>query len=228
MDRPGYGLSDPQPGRSLLHWPADVAAVADSLGLDTFHLVGVSGGGPFAAAVAATLPSRVRGLALINAVPPANTPGLDGAPVAELFALARQPRRARWTLSAARALLLSRVLTARRIIGAGLPEADRACLSPAVLDAIGRVWRGALRPGVEGALSDAAILAAPWSFELETIRVQTTVWAGTADTIVPPAAAAAYVAIPGAVLQNVAGEGHYSLPLRHADRILQSLVKDAC
>ena len=35
LDRPGYGLSDPLPGRTLLDWPRDVAAAADALGLGT-------------------------------------------------------------------------------------------------------------------------------------------------------------------------------------------------
>ena len=227
VDRPGYGGSDPQPGRGLRDWPRDVAAVADALGLRRFHIAGVSGGGPFAASAAAALPARVRGLALINAVPPPQTPGLAGSGVAELFRLGRLPRRAWWVLSAARTLLRLRLLTPGRIIGPGLPEADRACLSPAMLAAIGQVWREALAPGVAGALSDAAILADPWEFALDEIRVPTVVWAGAEDSMVPAGAAAAYAAIPGAAVQVVAGEGHYSLPLRHADRILRALVNDA-
>ncbi|MGI4944133.1 MAG: alpha/beta fold hydrolase, partial [Janthinobacterium lividum] len=58
LDRPGYGRSTPQPGRTLLDWPADVAAVADRLGLAKFHVVGLSGGGPYAAACALALPDR--------------------------------------------------------------------------------------------------------------------------------------------------------------------------
>src|SRR5258708_1654460 len=34
IDRPGYGLSDFQPDRTLLDWPADVAQLADALLLD--------------------------------------------------------------------------------------------------------------------------------------------------------------------------------------------------
>src|SRR5215469_15494010 len=37
-DRPGYGLSDPLPGRTLLDWPADVAELADALGLERFAI----------------------------------------------------------------------------------------------------------------------------------------------------------------------------------------------
>ncbi|MBC7801768.1 MAG: alpha/beta fold hydrolase, partial [Gemmatimonadaceae bacterium] len=72
FDRPGYGRSSPQPGRTLLDWPRDVAEVADRLGLDRFHVVGLSGGAPYAVACAYAIPDRVRGMALVCPVPPAH------------------------------------------------------------------------------------------------------------------------------------------------------------
>ena len=56
-DRPGMGRSDPQPGHVVADWPADVAALADTLGLETFGVVGWSAGTPYAFACAA-FPSR--------------------------------------------------------------------------------------------------------------------------------------------------------------------------
>jgi pimeloyl-ACP methyl ester carboxylesterase len=50
VDRPGYGRSDHQPGRTLLDWPADVAELADALAIERFAVFGMSGGGPYAAA----------------------------------------------------------------------------------------------------------------------------------------------------------------------------------
>jgi pimeloyl-ACP methyl ester carboxylesterase len=38
-DRPGYGRSSPQPGRTMRDWPADVAALADHLDIDEFIVV---------------------------------------------------------------------------------------------------------------------------------------------------------------------------------------------
>ena len=70
LDRPGYGRSAPQRGRTLADWPADVTAVADRLGLARFHVVGLSGGGPYAAACALALPDRVLGVAMVCPVPP--------------------------------------------------------------------------------------------------------------------------------------------------------------
>jgi len=58
-DRPGYGGSDPHPGRSLLSWADDVAAVADTLELGRFGVLGISGGGPGALACASRMPERL-------------------------------------------------------------------------------------------------------------------------------------------------------------------------
>ena len=58
-ERPGYGLSDPKPGRVLLDWPNDVVELADYLGLDSFAVAGESGGGPHALACAYRLADRV-------------------------------------------------------------------------------------------------------------------------------------------------------------------------
>jgi pimeloyl-ACP methyl ester carboxylesterase len=52
VERPGFGISDDAPRRTLLDWPADVAHLADRLGALSFLLVGTSGGGPHAAVCA--------------------------------------------------------------------------------------------------------------------------------------------------------------------------------
>src|SRR5690349_8160356 len=54
-DRPGYGRSDAQTGRSVASAAADVEDLADTLGLERFAVMGVSGGGPHALACAALL-----------------------------------------------------------------------------------------------------------------------------------------------------------------------------
>src|SRR5689334_22999351 len=69
-DRPGFGMSSPHPGRTLADWPADVAALADHLGIERFALMGVSGGGPSGCACAAMLGDRVTRAAIVNSVGP--------------------------------------------------------------------------------------------------------------------------------------------------------------
>jgi pimeloyl-ACP methyl ester carboxylesterase len=48
IDRPGYGQSTPQPGRTIGAWPHDALALADHLGIDRFVTVGLSTGGAHA------------------------------------------------------------------------------------------------------------------------------------------------------------------------------------
>ena len=58
-DRPGYGGSSPQPGRSVADCAADVRAICAELGIGRLAMWGVSGGGPHVLACAALLPDLV-------------------------------------------------------------------------------------------------------------------------------------------------------------------------
>ncbi|NIV35948.1 MAG: alpha/beta fold hydrolase, partial [Anaerolineae bacterium] len=75
VDRPGHGLSDPQPGRKLLDWPGDVSQLANHLDVDSFGVMGWSAGGAPALACAARLPERVRAAAIVSSVSPPDCPG---------------------------------------------------------------------------------------------------------------------------------------------------------
>lgn len=55
-DRPGFGLSSPQPNRQMKDWPVDVEVLAKHLGLSRFAVLGGSGGGPYSLACAKFLP----------------------------------------------------------------------------------------------------------------------------------------------------------------------------
>ena len=98
LERPGYGLSDFQEQRKLLDWPNDVTAFADTLGFDRFPVVGVSGGGPYAAACAFKLPGQVTRAAIIGGVGPSDLPGaIDEMPPPRRWG-ARLARKAPWLL----------------------------------------------------------------------------------------------------------------------------------
>src|SRR5215203_315495 len=59
VDRPGYGMSDALPGRSISDGVTDMIVVADALSIDRFATVGCSTGGSYALAAAAVEPDRV-------------------------------------------------------------------------------------------------------------------------------------------------------------------------
>ena len=72
VDRPGFGLSDPEdvpPERFRAHAVRFVDDVLDELRLDSAFVAGASGGGSWALWYALDRPHRVRGLILLGSVP---------------------------------------------------------------------------------------------------------------------------------------------------------------
>ena len=104
IDRPGMGLSAFQPRRSFVDWPDDVVEVAATLGLDRFAVLGISGGGPYAAACAWKLADRLTGAGIVSSLAPFDVPG----------AIASMGRRNRLAFQLVRHLgVLRRILMAR-------------------------------------------------------------------------------------------------------------------
>jgi pimeloyl-ACP methyl ester carboxylesterase len=76
-DRPGYGGSTPQPGRSYADCAADVRAICAALRIDRLGIWGISGGGAHALACAALLPDLAVAVASLAALAPYGAEGLD-------------------------------------------------------------------------------------------------------------------------------------------------------
>jgi pimeloyl-ACP methyl ester carboxylesterase len=58
-DRPGIGQSDVRSNHSLANYPQDIVVLADSLGLDKFSILGISGGSGYILTCAAKIPDRL-------------------------------------------------------------------------------------------------------------------------------------------------------------------------
>lgn len=69
-DRPGYGLTPIDDGPTLASRTDMHVALADTLGLDRLSLLGVSGGAPYATALASRLKDRIATLALVSPMGP--------------------------------------------------------------------------------------------------------------------------------------------------------------
>ncbi len=76
-DRAGYGGSDRDAGRDVAAIAADIAAIADALGIEHFATWGGSGGGPHALACAALLGERVVAAATVASAAPSDAAELD-------------------------------------------------------------------------------------------------------------------------------------------------------
>jgi pimeloyl-ACP methyl ester carboxylesterase len=231
VDRPGYGLSDFQPARSLLDWPRDVAELADHLGLPQFSVLGMSGGGPHAAACGHALPGRVAALGLVSSPAPVwDRPELRFSapphrrPMIEL-AETDPDLVARRLLEDCRTELERIAVDSRN--GSGGPAADRAVMSdPEIRGRFEAAKLETVARGPDGYARDLFLLyVAPWGFGPEDIPVRTEIWQGDADEAVSPRIAEFFDGtIPESRLHMVPGAGHLLL-WSHTEEILRSLIR---
>jgi pimeloyl-ACP methyl ester carboxylesterase len=220
VDRPGYGYSTPDPGRSIASWVADAIELADHLSLEHLITVGCSTGGAYALAFASLELDRVEGSVACCALADMRWPegrAMMTGPSAMGGLIAGI-----WT-APDRATALERTLSVLGSDGSGLlrqspdtpfPAADIAVLTdPARLAAYSESMAEMFRFGVQGFTDDRLADGVGWeTFDVGCIQCPTIVLHGAADPMVPPAQAE-YTAglIPGAVLRVVPELGHFSI-----------------
>jgi pimeloyl-ACP methyl ester carboxylesterase len=194
LDRPGYGLSDFQPGRTILAWPRDVVEVADALGIKRFSVLGSSGGGPYALACAHELPERVTRAGIVSGVGPYEAPGAtEGMRWQNRVGFqlgARFPPLARlimWSMNRQMRRFPERTLDA--VAEAMSPVDAEIARRPEAREILGAVIAEAFRQGSRGAALDVVLLGRPWGFRLDEITHIVFLWCGEADVLAPPAMA---------------------------------------
>lgn len=225
IDRPGFGRSQFLPKRTLLDWPSDVRELAGHLGLDSFHLLGHSGGGPYAAACARELDDLLKGVAIVAGLSPMSERRTrEGMRMMNRILLS-SGRGAPWFVDLM--MKLTRKMgqdpeKMRKSLG-DLPEVDRLLIErflPEVMEITGE----AFVQGTRGATAEGRIYASPWGFELSEITVPLAIWQGTLDVNVSRSNSEIYhEAIPGSRLEIVEGEGHFSMAINQGERILGDL-----
>ncbi|KAJ5084386.1 hypothetical protein NUU61_008965 [Penicillium alfredii] len=234
VDRPGIGLSSPQPNRKLLDWPADMKELAKHLNIQQYYVLGISAGGPYALACASQLPeTELLGVGIISGMGPwhLGTPGVTF----ELRVLLNSMAYAPWL---ARALLdYSFVGPAQDpnpaklkgfVEGAATrmnPSDREFCERPDVVDTLVATLRESYRNGAGPTVDEGQILTSDWGLELEKITAtHVRMWYGTEDCNTPVSLGQYMVErIPGAILKEYKGDSHFTIR-RRATEMLQELV----
>jgi pimeloyl-ACP methyl ester carboxylesterase len=230
LDRPGHGLSDFSPRRTLLDWSRDVDAFADAIGLGSFAVVGWSGGGPYVLACAAAIPARLIGAAVLSGCGPLDT--------REARRSCSDVDRTMLALStrvplAARVVLKPVVAAARRTPKLALKSIEHD-LSPRDVDVFRRVnpdpsaavafFLEAFRSGARGVIDDYRVLASPWGFAPDDIEIPVHFWHGDDDRMVAISQAQTVAErVPKATFDVVPGAGHLLL-MEHLDDVLAQLT----
>jgi pimeloyl-ACP methyl ester carboxylesterase len=216
-DRPGYGGSTPQPGRSVADCAADVVAICDALEIDKAAMWGLSGGGPRVLACAALLPELVTAAAALASFAPYDADGLDwfdGLQAADAYRRAlTDPDAVRAGLDEGRKEVLA--TTASRLAEEWAPflsAADAAVLTGELAEYTARTNHEALAPGSQGWWDDSYGLVRPWGFELADISVPVLLLHGRQDKFVPFAHGQWLAAhIPGVDARLLDDDGHLTL-----------------
>jgi pimeloyl-ACP methyl ester carboxylesterase len=206
-DRPGYGGSSAHDGRTVASAAADVAAIADALGIGRFAVFGHSGGGPHALACAALLPERVIAAVSMSAPAPFDAGDLDWY-AGWSPGIAAENRAA----TGGRAALEAHwARTEPEEMSAFFTEADMAALGGRWSWVAG-VAGQAIEQGNEGYLEDTLASVQPWGFRPEAIRVPVRIMHGGEDKMVPCAHAEWLAAhCPAAESRIVPDAGHITV-----------------
>jgi pimeloyl-ACP methyl ester carboxylesterase len=191
-DRPGYGGSTAQPGRTVADCAADVSAIAEALGIDRLAVWGVSGGGPHAIACAALLPDLVVAVGSLAAIAPYGVDGLDyfagmgdeNVDDIKLYLADEPAARAKAVEDRARMLSMT-----PESMGNAFPTlvspVDAAAFTPDLGEYLATGMHAGLAPGGEGWWDDGAAHLSPWGINLQAIAIPVQLWHGRHDRFVP-------------------------------------------
>lgn len=226
-DRPGIGLSDFTPARSLLQRVDDVAELADALGVRRFAVLGWSAGGPYALACAYKIPERLTAVGVACGFAPMDRPGATGGMNKDMQRFIPLLRRMPWMARLMMAPLPRQYRTDpekafRKQLGHGLSAADAQVFARPEIRA--NLLEGAveaMRQGARGpALELQLLFARPWGFRLQDVVRDVHLWYGDADALVPLQTGSYLEAtLPHGHLTVCVGEGHMLYVPRWAEML---------
>ena len=204
-DRPGYGESSPQPGRTVTDTVDDIRAICAELGIDRMATWGHSGGGPHALACASLLPDLVTAAATLASLAPFGAEGIGWPPDDVHFIR----------------LFLADEAAARKKL-----DKDREELMAASPNGRGEFrdfmcscMQAGVAPGNQGWWDDNSMQLRPWGFDLADITVPVLLLHGRQDILVP-ASHCEWLAkhIPGADVRLFDDDGHDTIA-RHVPEV---------
>jgi pimeloyl-ACP methyl ester carboxylesterase len=213
-DRPGIGISSPQPERSLLDWTIDVENLLNHLNIESLPLLGWSLAGPYVWACAYKLAHRFTKISTVGGV----SPILPPVKVEQLGLLADRmlltcPPALKSVLAAS--LEASGKLpapTMKWILENELSGNDKEIVQELSLkDATDFIFEST-RQGGMGVVDDYRAVAQDWGFDLSAIKGHATLWHGEEDRLCP-VLMSQYLKdrMPQATVNIVPKRGHFLL-----------------
>ncbi|GAB7014040.1 alpha/beta hydrolase [Halolamina salina] len=224
-DRPGYGRSEPWLDRSVADAGTYLADLLDDAGVESAGVIGFSGGGAHALALAATRPGRVESVDLVAGTTPPGVAAETPTPQRVLSGLAGATPRLLGGLFRAQAWLAARrdpsfVLAQYTDDPESVPEAAAETVKADFLDA--------LADSRSGAVTEFGNTATTWEIALDDVRADVRVRHGDDDTNVPLVnARRLHERLPSAELHVLDGADHLETLLGATPDALTAHAEDA-
>lgn len=235
VDRPGFGESDPDPDRSIQSFAEDIVHLMEGLGLSKFHVLGVSGGAPYALGCAFFYPEKVLSVTAVSGL----------GPLSEIEFLSLMPtftrnslkliRKSKYLSQLAMSLLhkaFTRAseaegLTPPKFFLKGLATADqKLILDERLRKKFRSSMKHSFRNGAQGAARDLQLMTQNWEVDFSQLSMPVRFWHGSQDTIVPHEHSLRLAKkIKSSEVKIFENEGHYSVPLNCFAEILKPLQK---
>ncbi|MCF8607681.1 alpha/beta hydrolase [Gordonia sp. HY442] len=217
LDRPGVGSSTAHSYDSISDFAHDFQTVLNTLGVDQFSVIGLSGGGPYSLAVSHVLADRVVSTGIVGGVAPVNGPeAIDGGAMGfakhavGLIDVAGKPigKALSTALSVARPIADPAIGVYARFS----PEADRELLARPEFRAmfLDDLLHGGSRR-MDAPFADLQLFVRDWGFRVGDVQAKINWWHGDADNIVPYEHGVHMVSLlPDATLHTLPGQSHLS------------------
>lgn len=215
-ERPGYGLSTPQPGRTLGDWAKDIEALANHLGLSEYWVAGISGGAPHALACGHYSPDRVAGVFMMSSPAPTaivtSNAGMSIGNRTGLWIGKHMPWLVKRAIGSYAAAFNKDAEAFMDRVAAQMCAPDQLLMQRQELrEAMIADMREAYRQGSDAQFLDGQLTTSSpsWGFSPGSVAVAVFAWHGALDTLVPLTAAESLsVAMPAMHFTVVPDCGH--------------------
>jgi len=232
IDRPGIGLSDIKSNRTLLDWPDDVEELADSLQIDRFSALGISGGGPYLMVCAYKIPQRLVSCGSVCGLGPVgNAWDIDSMSFINRMGLAlaqNSPWTASVIISAFSSLISLYPEMIIHLMAGDAPDCDKEALKNEVFNNIMiKAAQESLRTGSAGLSQDLIIYSQDWGFDLSDIHIPIHIWHGEMDTTLPVFFGKQFEEkIPDTTTVYYPEDGHISIVPNHFSDFIEALINN--
>lgn len=232
-DCPGAGLSDPAPEQSFVEWHHDIAELKDSLQITDYFLMGMSGGAPYALALAASDVENIKKLTIVSGLSPLERDSLreDRGKHHLNYVILRMtklvPTLMRPVLIFIAFIWRLSPTFARQWMRLGLSASDRELLDRSTKgggfsDEIRNHILCGLNQGAAAAADNFMRLTRSWDIPFDDIQCEVEWWHGEEDRYIPPPFHSnALQEIDRLHFRRVPSQGHL-LMVRCANEILKA------